>query len=274
MLKEHLSEIYNGVQDPQKLRELASASLESRKLPDTYVFHIYDNKLRSSLTGNPIDQAILRSSEIDKAEYQAFVDIQNWALNREDGLVFWLSPPHPERSLQGKIIISKIEKDAGLKILTNRSILFDTNTDNCIEIANQIQNAFLNNGAAFLSDHELRRYPIFVNEDVGLEEWLPIIENIIAEQEQWKMVAEGEDIAEVERTVEWARQFSGGNYEANNYIGSNQLSCPLTGAFAEIQKSALEGKFVKRCGKCGVVIKKVIWKGYVCGICRGVYEGC
>lgn len=34
------------------------------------------------------------------------------------------------------------------------------------------------------------------------------------------------------------------------------------------------GKFVKNCGKCGVVINAVIGKGYTCRKCGGVYEGC
>ena len=186
-----------------------------------------------------------------------------------------------ERSKQAKIIASELDSLNGNKTLTNRSILFDANADVSITIANEIQEIFSDPRVRYATTDELRRYPIFTDKNYTLEEWVPLVERIIEAQNQWEMVSTGEDFKEVKRTLEWARGYvqqgnRAGASMTQKYIGENDLSCPLIlqqSAFGLFGTHSVEGKFVNRCGKCGVEIKKVISKGYIC-VCGGTYQGC
>ena len=261
MFRERLTSI-----DDQIAREWASVSLESRKLPDTYSFAVASGKLINPLTGRPVEESINVSTSLDRLEMIAFEKIQDWVSETSQGVVFWLSPPHPQRSKQGKIIISEINHTQAGKQLVNRSILFDTDKNVCLAIANQIDGEFSNDPKYIYSLDQVRQRPIFCNQRLCLEQWLPKIEEIINESSQWQMVRTGEDVREVERTISWAK----GDIVSDDYIGSNELSCPLL----SFGRNSLEGKFVRRCGKCGIEIGRVIFKGYRCGNCRGEYQGC
>lgn len=265
MFRERLTSI-----DDQIAREWASVSLESRKLPDTYSFAVASGKLINPFTGRPVEESINVSTSLDRLEMIAFEKIQDWANETNQGVVFWLSPPHPQRSQQGKIIISEIKHSEAGKQLLNRSILFDTDKDAFLRVSNQIDGEFSDNLKYIYSLDEVRQRPVFCGRGMNLDQWLPKIEKIISESTQWDMIRTGEDVREVERAIIWAKQ---GRF-VSGYIGSNSLSCPLVSPTLAFLRNSFEGKFVRECGSCRIQIQTVIFKGDQCRVCNGTYEGC
>lgn len=233
----------------ERIRLEASISLESRKLPDPYPFLISNNKIISPVTGKPAEQSILRASTLDEIEYQAFQDIQFWASSHKYGLAFWISPPEINRSSQGKIIASELKEDR----LFNRSVLFDCEENECLTIANKIQIEFIGQGVAYLDNNELRRNPIFINRHIETQDWLAILSEIIPEEVQWQMIANGEDLLELERTLEWAQGYAQGTRAQEEYIGDNPLSCPSASAF-KVMSGERECVFCPICRKLVTVL--------------------
>lgn len=263
------------VGNPQSIREWASFSLESRKLPDTYSFNILDGQLINPLNGRPVRDAIRVNTFVDRLEMKAFDKIESWACQTDKGISFWLSPPHPERSIQGKIIVSQVKEEQ----IINRSILFDTNMSGIINIANGLSEEYADTKDIFFDLDQVRAEPILCSKKIALEDWVFTLEQLITEQNQWEMIKTGEDLREVDRTIYVAKMYgksqSGVSYiSTESLIGSNEISCPPGSPSGVFGKNSIEGKFVKKCGKCGAVIQKVIFKGYTCESCSGVYLGC
>lgn len=260
----------------------ASISHESRKIPDVYPYLVVGNKLISPVTGLPVESSMVLNSDIDYQEWIAFQHIQSWAIGNREGVAFWLSPPNiartsnPNLPPQGKITVSELHLVAGQKQLLNRVILFDTTKQASIAIANQLVNIFSEQELHFDSEEAARSTPIFTARYWSTPDWTKQVEKLIAESYQWDMVATGEDLVEMERTLGIIRS----GQQAP--MGDNPLSCaPGQSPNAVFGRNAVEGKFVHNCGKCGAEIKKVIYKGYVCMAigkdgkpCKGVYEGC
>lgn len=257
-------------------RMRASASLESRKLPDPYNLIIQGTKLLDPITLRPAESFLSTKTLVEKAEYDAFLDIQNWAVANKQGLAFWISPPHISRSAQAKIIISEINSGE----LINKSLLFDATETEVLEIANQIQAVFTD--AAYLYDNadQIRRHPIFAKSDFE-GNWLERVKEIIKEEMQWEMIEKVEDMTYLNDTMVWAMSTVGQPLAVDNlYIGTNTLSCPWNlivtnqSAFGYFARFGTEEKFVKICGNCGEPINNWINAGYECKNCHGVYEGC
>lgn len=242
---------------------LASVSLETRNLPDVYPFYVKAGILYSPVTHFPVQDSMIKDTQIDREEYEAFLAIQKWAAESREGLCFWVSPPHQERSPQGKIIISEL----GNNNLQNRAILFDTTEAEVTKIATQISRVF-GNSYTYKTAQEVRTSPIFSDHLWDQTEWAGVLATIIDTHGQWGMVKSGEDIVEVERTLGLIR--AGGTAP----IGPNSVSCPPGTPLGAFSRGAIEGKMVRNCGKCGVTINKIIFKGYKCGNCGGEYLGC
>jgi hypothetical protein len=242
---------------------LASVSLETRNLPDVYPFYVNGNKLFSPVTDLPVKNSMTTNTEIDKEEYQAFLAIENWAVAHEEGLCFWVSPPHRERSPQGKIIVSEL----GNSVLQNRAILFDTTEEEAVILATKLSSIF-SDPHTYSSACETRMLPIFSKYGWDYKEWAGVLESIISQSNQWEMVKSGEDLVEAERTLDLIR------IGDTVPMGNNPTSCPPGSPLGVFGRGAVEGKMVRNCGKCGVTINKVIFKGYRCGNCGGEYLGC
>lgn len=242
---------------------LASISLETRNLPDVYTFYVDGGKIYSPVTNTPVEYSMSLTTNIDRDEYEAFLKIEKWASTHKEGLCFWVSPPHIERSLQGKIIISEL----GNNNLQNRAILFDTTEAEITAIATRISRVF-GDSYEYKSSEEVRTLPIMCNQAWDKIEWSGVLGSIISENMQWEMVRSGQDVVEAGNTLNWIK--SGGAAP----LGSNPVSCPSGSPLGVFSRGAIEGKMVKNCGKCGVAINKIIFKGYRCGNCGGEYLGC
>lgn len=241
----------------------ASVSLETRNLPDVYPFYVNGNKLYSPVTRLPVENSMTTNTQVDREEYQAFLAIENWAVTHKEGLCFWVSPPHIDRSFQGKIIISDLSNG----VLQNRAILFDTTEEEAVVLSTKISSIF-SDPYTYSSASEARMLPIFSKYSWDYKEWAGVLESIIFQSNQWEMVRSGEDMVEAERTLDLIRM---GKMVP---MGANPTSCPPGSPLGVFGRGAVEGKMVRSCGKCGVVINKVIFKGYKCGNCGGEYMGC
>ncbi len=272
----------------QVIEEIASYSLETKRIPDPYYFIIgKDKKLISPQTGVFIEDSVEKDSVIGKEEFEAFEKIQRWATENESGMVFWISPPHPERSSDTKIIISEIAVEDKTKLPFNRAVLLDIDTTDCLKIVNTILDG--DTGDVF-SEEDLRRQPLFLSADQEVE-WTSLIGLHPDATRAFYMIQKGDDLREKEKALKAAvpiyesfltREVGYDDHlvreEVEKAIGSgvfgtSSASCPppIGTSFEVFYSHSL--KFVKNCGNCGKGINKLIKKGYQCK-CGGVYKGC
>lgn len=295
-----------GKPPEQVFGEIASWAMETKGIPDPYLFLISENgKLLSPVTGIPIEKSIEKNSFIGQKEFEAFIKIQDWSnSDTENQVAIWISPPHKDRSYknrppESKIIISQIEVDSSIKILFNRSINLNISKQDCLNIAHNLDP--LNN----IEHHEdLRSQPIFLElpKEVG---WIEYLENVIDAPEIWEMITSEKDLEEKEKAIENAKtiyqelfinnqtagydswQVKKAVEKANSIsaFGTQSVSCPpglsagplsLFETFYQNSLKIENGKYVKRCGNenCKAEIEKVITAGYKCSKCGRTYEGC
>ncbi len=277
----------------QVIEEIASYSLETKRIPDPYYFIIgKDKKLISPQTGVFIEDSVEKDSVIGKKEFEAFEKIQRWATENESGIVIWISPPHSERSSDTKIIISEIAVEDKTKLLFNRAVLLDIDTEHCLKIANTILDE--DTGDVF-SGEDLRRQPLFLSADQEVE-WTLLLGLHPDATRACYIIQKGDDLREKEMALKAAvpiyESFLIGEAGYDDHLvregvekargsgvfGTSSASCPpsIDTSFEVFYSHSHQAdglKFVKNCGNCGKGINKLIKKGYQCK-CGGVYKGC
>lgn len=168
---------------PQEVEFQASLSLETNRIPDPFVYLIKKGRLFSPVTQNFVEKSITQNNSIEEAEYEAFQKIQEWAIQSEDGIVVWISPPHPDKYTASKIIFSDILYNFNLeKFLRNRAICFDWTSGQCLSFAKSL-------GLSAVTSQELRSTPIFL--ETSAEEFLKMIESYSPQQAA--IIREGKD---------------------------------------------------------------------------------
>lgn len=172
----------------QLVENIASDSHETRRIPDPYIFLVKGKKLLT-LNGEIIEESIRNDSDIDSAELKAFLEIQEWAENNNEGTAFWFSPPFPGKYDKGKVVTSQILHDCDKqKILFNRAIDLDVDGKTIISIAGSISEKI---GSELTTDQELlRQTPIFS----GCNLLKALLDEISAYTDQSQMVETGTDI--------------------------------------------------------------------------------
>jgi len=279
---------WKGKPRTQVVEEIASYSLETRRIPDPYFFIVRDDgKLISPQTGKPVEDSVEKNSILGKVEFEALVKIQDWVVNSEEGVVVWISPPHKERSPLSKIIKSDIRHQGSLKILFNRAILLDIDGQECLKLANDIQD----NIGRLISPEDLRGSPLFVTGELG-DRLFDTLELATKDTDSWQMIRDGKDLMEKRIAIDKAKYIYERivavkiGYDSDlvkktieneikiGTFGLSPVSCPPSAFEAfYINSFKVDEKFVKNCGNCGRKIGKPISKGYRC-ICGGVFEGC
>lgn len=120
------SKSWNDTDPNSLISEFISISKETNREPDTYHFIVDKNSLIDPNTKKPILEFIEEGVEKDVAR-----NLQDWALNNDEGLALWISP-----KLEGfypcpKIIIHKIAYTPSKeKVVLNSVILFDAEIEN------------------------------------------------------------------------------------------------------------------------------------------------
>src|SRR3989304_6497375 len=149
---------WEGKPQEQKAQELASYSLESRGIPDVWLWSLGpDGKLRTE-DGRIIEEeeGILREGYPYSLEFQGLLQIQDLIRKKNEGFVAWISPRipiiYPDDS---KIIVSEIIPSEGEKKIFNRLMLFNISPADCVRLARAL-------GENPESPDDLRKNPIFL----------------------------------------------------------------------------------------------------------------
>ena len=190
---------WEGKTKPQVIEEIASLSLETKRLPDPYCFDIAeDGRLSSPQTGKSIENSIEKSSCLGQTEWLAVQEIQRWNVGKTEGLSFWISPPHPKRSQFTKLIISEIVKEEKGRKLFNRSLLLDIDGDQALNLGLGLT---IRGGmvANFKNTEDLRSHPIFVDTNLN---WVDFLDMKINDKKIFEMIRKGEDIVEKEMALQ------------------------------------------------------------------------
>lgn len=166
----------------QESEELASQSMETKRIPDPYLFLIRNGKLVSPSNGKNVEEAVTRNNFIEEAEFQALLKIQDWANNEDQGTVLWFSPPYAGGYQCLKIVASEIKKLGGEKTLFNRALVLDVSSSHGLAIAN------LFHPEGIKHPEELRQTPIFIKKDDDWRQTLRFFTN------QIELIDAGEDI--------------------------------------------------------------------------------
>lgn len=184
---------------PQVVEELASYSLETKRIPDTYYFVIRgDGKLISPQTGKLVEESVEKTSRLGQKESQALDRIQYWGQGKNEGLVFWISPPHPERSRFTKMVVSEITKEESEKRLFNRTLLLEINDQEALNLGRELS-LFDNSNNYIESPESLRSQPIFINS--GELDWVSYLDVRINDKYIWEKIRSGEDIIAKEEAI-------------------------------------------------------------------------
>lgn len=166
----------------QRSEELASQSMETRRIPDPYFFIIQDGKLISPSNGKPIEDAVTRNNFIEEEEYVALLKIQDWAETENGGTVLWFSPPYAGGYQNLKIIVSEIvDTDMG-KVLFNRAVVLDVGISESLTIANLFSHETIKH------PETLRQTPIFLKDG---DDWKKTLSFFT---DQIDLIDQGEDI--------------------------------------------------------------------------------
>lgn len=174
----------------QLAEELASLSLETKRVPDPYSFLIKDGELFSPTANKKIKDSVEdKLSHLGSLEYQAVVSIEKWAAQSDEGAAVWLSPPLPGVYPTAKIIISEIENSGGTKKLFNRALVFDFNEKECFELACNLAN-FSQNCPDVTNADRIRSTPFVLQKPVI---WMRILEELIYDPLLWENVKRGKD---------------------------------------------------------------------------------
>ncbi len=163
----------------------ASVSLETNRIPDPYHYFFKNGKLYSPVTNEPVENSIRINSHLDKIEAEAFQKIQKRLVESEEGMVVWISPPHPERSTDTKITFSDIVYELGSgKKLRNRAVCIGLTPNGCVALARQL------GFSGAISAEELRASPLFLDQ-ISPDEFVDILAEYT--QKQARIIKSGED---------------------------------------------------------------------------------
>lgn len=254
---------------PHRLKvELKSLYRESHGSPDYADFDITDEGIIDPITQTPVRSQLNRNTALYEQEYVAFEALEKWAMQADEKVAVWISPPYPGEYQLSKITIFKISYDRDTnKHLNSVSISFnDRNFGiistipgyNVIRPEEIRQNIFIiDENIAEEIYNQIKKDGPVDDDEIGLEDYVSLYEEKIKS-----------GVATSEILHEWER---------DSFVGPQSLGCPPHLGFRDFISSrgrGLESKYVEKCGKCNFPIKKFISKGYVCPCCRGIYEGC
>lgn len=264
----------------QPAEELASRSLETKRVPDPYYFLVdQDGDLFSPSARLKVKKVIRTDSKVGVLEARACDFSARWARNAESGTIVWVSPPEPGIYPVSKIIISEIEKVNKVKRVFNRAIVLDIGAIECVHLGQRL--AGYSTNQPFLGHpDQLRSTPLIL--DTTNKTWLEIMEEVIPDHLLWESVGRGDEIIAKQEALEQAegiyiRYSSGNSYnlkqEEQRMLGDKSESCPpgtSSGigqtAFQAFSSHSLEadsmGSLYFPCPACGFTNKRPR-EGYV-----------
>lgn len=223
------------LKNPQQgAEELASHSLETKRIADPYYYSVNANgELISPTAHCRIKDVVQRTQSLGELEYQALLKTEQWVKSHNEGAIAWVSPPYPGVYPTSKIIISEIQMNGGVKTLFNRAIVLDYDGKKCFEFAQSLAN--YSQDRPLLSHFDEIRATPFVLNTRGLP-WIRIFEELIDDPVLWQEVREGKDRKAKEEAVAQARVV---------YQGLTSIKLPL-----EEVRMMILGMLGERPGSC------------------------
>lgn len=178
---------------PQKqvVEELASYSLETKRIPDPYRFLVdKEGDLFSPSAGCKVKSIIRDESAIGRLEAEAFDFISTWVKEQDSGTIAWISPPCQGIYSTSKIIISQIEQKNNEKRLSNTAIVLDFDENECLKLAQGLTQ-YSSNYQLFNHPDMLRANPLILNTK-GIH-WTYILGEFIDAPQVWGAIRRGDD---------------------------------------------------------------------------------
>ena len=230
---------WQGKPGEQVVEELASYSLETKRIPDPYYFGITpDGELFSPSAHCRVkDKVEDKTGPLGKPEYQALLSIEQWAAGSSEGAAVWVSPPYPGIYPTSKIIVSQIENQDGTKRLFNRAIILDFDEKKCLDFAQNL--AKLSQNRPLLSNiNQVRATPFIINTHGN--SWIYILQELIDDPALWESIRNREDIKAKKEAVRQAVIVQKGFFlsgksidsvdariAVSQMLGSQSGSCPV-----------------------------------------------
>lgn len=179
-----------GKPQEQVAEELASYSLETKRIPDPYYFTAdKDGDLFHPQARAKVNNFIVRDTYVGGLEGQAFDAISSWFRQNDTGAIVWVSPPAAGIYPTSKIIISEIENNRE-KRLYNRAIVLDFDEERCLQFAQDLAN-FSKDHPLLQSLDQVRATPLALNTQGG--SWIYILQELIDDHALWEGIKEGKD---------------------------------------------------------------------------------
>ncbi len=230
----------------QVAEELASYSLETKRIPDPYYFLVAENgELLSPTAHCRVRDVVLRTHPVGELEFQALSVIEHWAKNNNEGAIAWVSPPYPGIYPTSKVIISEIQQEGGTKKLFNRALILDFDEEKCLKFAQDLSN-YSQNRPLLSSLNEVRATPLILN--TGGNSWMYILQELIIDPALWQMVRAGEDKRAKEEALVQARIV---------YQRLSDKSLPL-----EDSRRMVLGMLGKESGSCPVLLQSTAFQAF------------
>lgn len=219
----------------QVAEELASYSLETKRIPDPYHFLISQSgELLSPTAYCRIRDVVQRTLPAGEFEYQALSAIEQWAKENNEGVIAWVSPPYPGIYPTSKIIISEIQLEGQTKKLFNRALILDFDEEKCLRFAQDLSNHSQNRPLLSHLD-EVRSTPLILNTKGS--SWTYILQELIVDPDLWRNVRRGVDIRAKEEALIQARIIHHSLFDKSmpiedarrmvmGMLGDKSVSCP------------------------------------------------
>lgn len=222
----------------QVTEELASYSLESKRITDPYSFIVTpDGELLSPSANCLVKNVVRKDTNLGQIEYQALCKVEQWAKQTSEGVIVWISPPYPGEYPVSKIIVSEVEYKGSMKVLFNRAILLDISSGDCIRLANQLS-AYAPKQHRLYSSEDVRGQPIPIN--IKGTHWSHILEAFIGRPEVWMSIRAGMDKKAKKQALETATEVYTELFSSSKVVLDNER-------FLQIQSTGLLGPYSVSC---------------------------
>lgn len=280
----------------QIIEEMASWSMETRRITDPYEFAINKQReLVSPQTGDKILEVVERQRyaySLGEQEYQAIYSLQQDLIKGGHSQWVWISPPEEGIYKETKVIFSNIEKKGSQEVLSNRAIILDDFSYlDCLRLATDL-NHYSQNPKEYSNKDSIRSRPITI--DVVDPNWRELLRGLVKTSQMEQAISaveSGDDIKAKQETLVIAEQlakqlFDGQNritaqevfsaLDENGVLGGFGSSCPkiVFGTFL-LGSAVLGGEyFCRRCGACGAEINQVVRPGERCPKGCGAVRKC
>lgn len=293
MLKESqfnsLIDSWRYVNPQRRKQELVTLWAETSGEVDIYNLYFDEilDKLIDPVTNIPAEDFFDKgTTPVNRSEYISWLKMEDAVRKNKEVVLFWVSPPHIERSADTKITVWFSREEKGKKSLVGKSARFDLPAMKSMDIANNFMTYSIEPFKTFSNLTQVRENIIILSNP---DSWLTALKAVLGNKKPINKMASGQDIVEYNLRSKEAESYNTmidsdvnnslifEHMRASSFLGKGDITCPVSVSNFLLARSLAgnsEGKFVRKCGQCGATINSVISRGFQCPSCGGTYEGC